>query len=70
MSEFRQRCLGEQDPRKQGLKPVHNFSGHTLYLASESKIQENKDWNIEEHQRLAGGLMLGEQDPRKQGLKH
>ncbi len=37
--------LGEQDPRKQGLKPGADKTIRDLQIASESKIQENKDWN-------------------------
>ncbi len=37
--------LGEQDPRKQGLKPPSAFAGGGAKVISESKIQENKDWN-------------------------
>ncbi len=37
--------LGEQDPRKQGLKHGRHLYGDEK-IDSESKIQENKDWNI------------------------
>ncbi len=37
--------------------------------SSESKIQENKDWNCHLHIYYLSSLWLGEQDPRKQGLK-
>ncbi len=42
----------------------------TLARLSESKIQENKDWNrISGILDLSSSATLGEQDPRKQGLK-
>ncbi len=46
--------LGEQDPRKQGLKPHITAEVGRSIRDSESKIQENKDWNghIWKHWRL------------------
>ncbi len=45
--------LGEQDPRKQGLKHGGAYSGGWGRQRSESKIQENKDWNYEDMIREA-----------------
>ncbi len=63
------RRLGEQDPRKQGLKHAEHPNTVQRRNSSESKIQENKDWNW---YSLVPSILsedLGEQDPRKQGLK-
>ncbi len=41
-----QGVLGEQDPRKQGLKLGNVYEMPKCSICSESKIQENKDWNL------------------------
>ncbi len=86
--------LGEQDPRKQGLKLqmvglvpsiMHSRRARSKKtrietpcfpcwdilssVISESKIQENKDWNVMPVSSPFHTTQLGEQDPRKQGLK-
>ena len=69
LSYFSLRMLSEQHPREQGLKPNYPKSNFKPYMAFQSNIQENKDWNQLFLSRESFSVPLSEQHPREQGLK-